>query len=168
MDLNDLVSSYLESHEYDNGLVLTSSIMPGFGENGAVVIDGLYLHQYLDKAINQISKKIETLTNQLSVADPALRLSVPKQAEIRKQIEGLNEQLNTLADVAESSAKNHIIDLFSKNMLDFKNRQDLLTPISFKAVKGLRSETLAELGKLLSNEEFINDLQKAGLIQLVC
>jgi hypothetical protein len=170
INLNDIVSLHLEEHVADLPqlrLEANKSIV-GFDSKGAIKIEGMFLHQYLEVAMNQVSKKIETLTNQLSPSDPSMKLSIPEQSAVRKQIEGFNAHLTILSDVAEASAKNHIIDLFSTNMLDLKNRQDLLTPITFKAVKGLRSETLKELSSLLETDEFMYDLQKAGLIQLIC
>lgn len=170
VNLNDIVSLYLEEHigELPALNLEKGKSVVGFDAKGAIKIEGLYLHQYLEKAVNQISKQIETLTNQLNPVSTGKKLGVAEQTTLRKQIEGLNTHLNLLADAAEASAKNHIIHLFSTNMLDLKNRQDLLTPISFKEVKGLRSETLKELSSLLETEDFIYDLQKAGLIELVC
>lgn len=170
VDLNDLVSLYYPEHsEYHEGLVfIKNKTVTGFNSEGPISINGLHVHQYLDKVMNQISKQIETLTGQLSPSDPKLKLGIVQQTAVKKQIELLNEHLTLMANVAEASAKNHIVDLFSKNMLESKNRQDLLTPISFKSVKGLRSEMVSDLEEMLDDESFMEDLQKAGIINLIC
>ena len=80
----------------------------------------------------------------------------------------LEKDADTISGLIEESAKNHIIDLFSKNMLDMKNRSDLLTPISFAAVKATRIETKKQLEELLTDDSFLKDLSKAGLIQILC
>lgn len=167
-DLNELLSLHLPEHKNSKHFVLEEGkTVPGFTNKGSIQIGNKNFHEYLDSAINQVSKKIETLTHQLA---PAVGPKPPlaRQTELRKQIEALTEHLNTFSEVAEASAKNHIVDLFSKNMLDMKNRTDLLTPISFKSVKALRSEKKEELSKLLTEDSFMYDLQAAGLIEIIC
>lgn len=80
----------------------------------------------------------------------------------------LDKDAQTLSEVIDQAAKNQVVDLFSKNMLLDKNRTDLLTPITFESVKGLRLETKKQLESLLENDTFYDDLSKAGLIQLKC
>jgi len=167
VDLNDVIDYHKEDHTYNKDLILTpNKSVLGFNNEEAIEIGSQYLHQYLEGVTSIINKQIDAATVELG-AKP--KPSAVRTAELVGRLKTLNEHATILSDVIDGAAKNHIVNLFSTNMVDMKNRSDLLTPISFESVKGLRSKTKANLEKLLEGDEsFFNDLKNAGLIQLKC
>lgn len=164
VDLNDSLALIDANHEYSEQLeMFYGKTVVGFKEDGPVVVEGKYLHNYLEGYIIKGHQLAENLASQLDKA-----AGEGKKKQIIAELEELNKTLENFSEIADTSAKNHIVHLFSTNMRDMKNRSDLLTPISFNRIESLRSGSAKELSKLLDTEDFINDLQKAGLIKLKC
>lgn len=120
------------------------------------------LHYFLNDYIAKIHSKVEQQTQRLA------QVGIPyaTKSEISNLLDAYNRDLQILSKVADMSAKNAIVDIFSKNITDPKNRTDLLTPISFKRVGALKSKVYDELSKNLDQDSFIQELEQASLIEL--
>ena len=53
-------------------------------------------------------------------------------------------------------------------MLDMKNRNDLLTPISFEDIVGNKEDLRKALSEDLTTDEFLRTLAASELIELKC
>jgi hypothetical protein len=165
IDMNDVLSSYDESYQERSELVIEQGHFVGENKVG-----GQPLHTFLDTYIVKIHQRIEELTEALldknkTKADKSL---------IDKAIKIHNDNLTQISEVADLSAKNSIINLFSSSLADPKNRQDLLTPISFSRVAAVKAEIEKELMDLLSGKDmeatelFLNELEEAKMIERPC
>jgi hypothetical protein len=168
VDLNTILSKYSDKHIINSELVITADSVVGFkGTNPAkadpVTVGGLFLHEYLEGKVIEMSNHTAALSRTLLTA------KTPKEkSAITKQLTTAKDDMSVIEDVIQQSIKNSIVDLYTTNMLDVKNRTDLLTPISFENVKGLRSVTKEKLLELLKDANFQTDLQNAGIIQKIC
>ncbi len=168
VDLNTILSKYSDKHIINSELVITADSVVGFkGTNPAkadpVTVDGLFLHEYLEGKVIEMSNHTAALSRTLLTA------KTPKEkSAITTQLTTAKDDMSVIEDVIQQSIKNSIVDLYTTNMLDVKNRTDLLTPISFENVKGLRSVTKEKLLELLKDANFQTDLQNAGIIQKIC
>lgn len=108
---------------------------------------------------------MEELTKQINRRDVSELVKNKVDLELREH----NKRIDTISALLEASAKNHIVDLFSTNMRDPKNRKDLLTAISFARVASLKTDAKQGLEKLLKTDQFLLELKQAGLIdELIC
>ncbi len=165
MNLNSIISKYDGDHvsSPDLNLIKGKTVL-GFNKNGRVKIGKLPLEDYLKGSAVALNKTVEVLTDELFNK----KTVKARQLEIVKELEIVNEELNMITYAIDLSAKNAIVDLFNTNMIDTKNRKDLLTPISFARIASLKNKTEKELSELLESDEFLFELKEAGLIELEC
>lgn len=163
-DLNDDLSYYgFVKPGVDTKFTPKSVI--GFDANGSKDYDGQQLHDYLQPFVEAAYLKIEELTKQINRRD----VSELVKNKIDLELQEHNKRIDTISSLLEASAKNHIVDLFSTNMRDPKNRKDLLTAISFARVASLKTDAKQGLQNLLKTDEFLLELKQAGLIdEFIC
>lgn len=161
INLNTILSTIDPEHKSLDNLNLTKQSVVGYPEDGTQ-FDGKPLWDYLGKYINQGNKQIASLTAALISATPREALA------LETTLSTLNTALDTLTEFAQLAAKNDIVNNFSSNMVEMKNRKDLLTPISFEDVVANRSEMQANLVKELKDDSFIQLLASSGLIEIKC
>lgn len=159
VDLSDLLSYYAFVKPGINTKITTKSVV-GFDANGSISYDGMQLHDFIQPYLEVAYRKIEDLTKEINRRD----VSEMRKMNIDKELEEHNKRIDTISSLLEASAKNHIVDLFSTNMQNPKNRKDLLTAISFARVSALKTDSKQALQELLKTDEFLLELKQAGLI----
>jgi len=123
------------------------------------------LRDYLTSKVVSISQQINLLTSQMAGATYAER------SQLNAKLKDLNDKLSKLNATTETVAKNDIVHNFATNLLEMKNRKDLLTPISFEDVVRNRHRMQKELSNLLTddiNSSFYKKLAESGLIKIKC
>ena len=104
---------------------------------GSSTVNNLPLHTYLETIILKYDQEIEDKRSQISSDLPA-----STKRELERELTSLTSSVDILTEIAQLSAKNAIVELFSSNLRNPKNRTDLLTPISFEQVASLKSRKL--------------------------
>jgi hypothetical protein len=137
-DLQLLVAEVRDTTNLD--LSIAANEVIGFKGEESHRVEGKYLHYFLEDIIILYDQKIETL--RANVLNQTLTIQERKQ--LNNQLDVLTDSAKKLTDIARTSAKNHIVSLFSENLRDPKNRTDLLTPISFEQVASLKSRKVTE------------------------
>lgn len=165
VNLNDVIRKYDPEHVDDPSLVLEKDkTIPGFTSEGRVFIGDFPMEEYMQDVIIKLYQSLETATKELS----SKNTSKIREKELEEHIQSLNSDFELITDFVDSVINNSIVDLFSTNMLDEKNRKDLLTPISFARVSSVKAKTQQELSALLESDDFLQELSDAGLIEFKC
>lgn len=161
-NINSVLENLYGSFEHKPELVFFSKESLGFSNNTPVLIEGHKLHDYLERHIVYASKQIEALSKSL------LEAKFKEEKGIKAQIKAVTDIQTKLIEWAQESAKNSIVHNFSTNMLDMKNRSDLLTPISFEDVVGNKEDLRKALAEDLTTTDFLRTLAASELIELKC
>ena len=165
LDLNIILSSVDPSHDYNPDLVTPIGEAYGYRNGKPITIEGAKLRDYLTSKVISISQQINLLTSQMAGATYAER------SQLNARLKDLNDKLSKLNATTETVAKNDIVHNFATNLLEMKNRKDLLTPISFEDVVRNRHRMQKELSNLLTddiNSSFYKKLAESGLIKIKC
>jgi hypothetical protein len=165
VDINEIINKYDPEHEYHPDLNMEKGrSVPGFNKDGRVRIGKLPIEDYLQGVITKILQTLDKTSKEITDA----KLPPAKQKEIGELLNSMDTDFGIITDLVDLTAKNSIVHLLSTNMLDMKNRKDLLTPISFERVAAIKSKTPQELSEMLTSEDFLNELAEAGLIKYKC
>jgi hypothetical protein len=159
VDLNDIISKYgLTSYAgltFDNGEYL------GFKDPQGDRINGVPVYEVLSSLVEELSRKIQSYTTSLSQIS---RTESERRKEMYELLKTANSDLSQLISLTQSMVKNTIVHTFAKNIKAPKNRKDLLTPISFARVSNLRSDMKKALESDSLENDFITELENAGLL----
>lgn len=161
-DINLLAQKYGLTQFDSELLKFVPGEYPGFSSKDGDSINGVPLSEIMAQLTDELSRKISTLTIEYAATDRFTEGT--KRDTLRKQINEANKDLQTLVELTHIVTRNAIVDLFSKNIKEPRNRKDLLTPISFARVSNLRSDMKKSLEQAILSEEFIDELHKAGLL----
>lgn len=160
INLNDILQQYNVADTYDDNLIIKKGEYFGYKNGAADMIEDLPLHEYLYSKVDAFEKEITYRRGRRqSTTDPAQKVL------LNKELKAMEEAYFKLVDVAIESAKNSIVDLFSRNIADRKNRTDLLTPISFARIAALKSKNTSKfLSDLAKDSDLLNDLIEDGIV----
>lgn len=163
VNLSELMGIYGQRPSVD--IILSKNTVPGYNNGEAWEYEGKTLHDLINPYIDEAYRIVRELSRKLTNRD----LSLLEKNAISKQLSEHTKYIDILSNALDISAKNTIVNLFVTNMRDVKNRQDLLTAISFARVSALKAETREGLEELLKTDEFLMELRQAGLIdEYIC
>jgi len=164
LDLNPMLKEINPAHKQDDALVVNPGDVYGYSNGEPVLVNGSKLRDYLTQHIVLLTQQIATVSSQIPEA------SYAERSLLNKQLSAMNDTLRKLTTITEVVAKNDIVHNFASNLLERKNRADLLTPISFDDILRVKSDVEAELATLLTPENlnFYQRLAASGLIQIKC
>jgi hypothetical protein len=123
---------------------------------------------YLQIVNIEMNRTAQSIIEQM--ASPA----TPKKmvAALGSTLQEIEIDIKTISKALEIALKNKIVHLFSTNMLESRNRKDLLTPITFEAISSLKSDKIRQIQDIFktqnSIEKFLENLNTAGLINYKC
>lgn len=164
INLNDILMRNNVATDYSEALIIKQGEYYGFKDGKQDIIEGLPFHDYLIDKLSQFEKEIKYVRSRREYTPDMI-----KRVELNQKLKTMEEDYYKLIDIAQEAAKNSIVDLFSRNIADRKNRTDLLTPISFARVAGLKSVNIDEFYKDIAEDEtLLKDLVEAGIITIQC
>ena len=164
IDLNVILQEYGLFDGQLESLKIKKGEYFGFIKEEDVDILDLPLHEYLFNKISELEDEIVYRRARFSSATIKT-----EKARLNTELEQMEKDYYTIIDVATASAKNAIVDLFSKNIADPKNRTDLLTPIYTRRVSSVKTKNVNDFYKdLAKDESLLKDLVEAGIITVQC
>jgi len=162
IDINPFVKQVFPDHVATSKLIYKKGEVLGYKNNEEQSFDGFKFYEFLNESIIEVTKQIEQITA-TKVNATAAQISA-----IEAQLTPLNNLFEKLTDWADIAAKNSVVHNLSTNMVDMKNRRDLLTPISFEDVVGLRGKIKEQISENLKDDDFLRKLASSGLIEIKC
>jgi hypothetical protein len=176
-DFNEMYKKYVNKrHTGSKALVFKPGDVAGFtGKDGAAVrMEGRSVERVLQTLLNKQVEEIQRLTKVIGDSSSTGQT----KTEARRTILNIESEMQRVYKVLTAAAKNKIVDLFSSNLKDPKNRRDLQTPITTDRVSENKHSVREELEKLLSPKtsaiqqadtaEFLRLMSEAGLIKSIC
>jgi hypothetical protein len=146
--------------EYEEGDVLGFKTDKRNGDQFTLRGRKVSLAEFLFANVKVLSSRIEDASRELT-SETTGKDRDSKQLKLKV----MTKDLATLVELAEESALNAMVHIFSSNLRAEKNRSDLLTPITFGRVSALKSDIQNKLNDLVKTPEFIKELEEAGLIK---
>lgn len=154
VDLNKIIRKYDTSHTHTEALNYKDGDVYGMKDKTEVPF-------YLEQKLEIIAEAMETDRKKLS----SFSKDDTARGVLLEALKEMEEDYYLISEHIIYAAQNSIVDLFSTNLRDEKNRRDLLTPITFTRASNNKAELIEELDTDI--ETYLMLLKKDNVIDKI-